>query len=169
MASLDKDLITENIFRLLDYSGVSDISFANLLEVSDKQIKRIKKGEASFSIDNINKACIFFNKALTNMNSTIVEYEHDYRLKLIKKHKANQEYSKLLIDRPSISYAIKHVLLVNDTIKKGMTVKQIREIFKAHGWIFTSAYVSLALKRNSDLFNIIPNPQKTGTFIYIKK
>lgn len=170
MASLNKDLIKKNIFKLLDYSGVTDISFAYLLSVSDKQIKRIRKGQAEFSIDNINKACDFFDISVLSLNSANLYIDQQFRSKLIKKHRGNDEYIKLLIDRPSISYAIKYELLQNDKfIDKSLTVKQIREIFEAKGWSFTSAYISLSLKRNSHFFEVTINPTKKGTFLYSKK
>jgi len=170
MDSLDKDLIRNNIFILIENSGISDINFANLLGISDKQIKRIKKSEAEFSINNINKAGDFFNKSLSIINSPKVEFEKDFRIKLIKKHRGNPEYIKLLSDRPSITYAIKHVLIFNEEFsKKGLTVREINDIFKLNGWTFSSAYISLALKRNKQLFNIIPNLLSKALFFTQKK
>ena len=170
MASLDKQIIKKNIFKLLDYSGLTDISFAYLLGVSDKQIKRIRKGEAEFNINNINKASDFFETSALSINSASLEIEQQFRSKLIKKHRGNDEYLKLLIDRPSISYAIKYELLQNEKFKgKSLAVKEIKEIFEAKGWSFTSAYISLALKRNSHLFEVTINPTKKGTFLYSKK
>ncbi|MFC6100321.1 hypothetical protein [Olivibacter domesticus] len=165
MANLNKDLIRKNIFKLIDYSGVTDVSFANLLEISDKQLKRIKKGEADFSIDNINRACNFFRKSLASINKTELEIDRLFRDKLIVTHKGNIEYSKILEDRPSITYAINFELLSNEEfINKGLTVKKIRELFRARNWEFSSAYISLAMSRNQD--KIARRKNEADKFVY---
>lgn len=169
MAILNKDLIKKNIFILLDYSGLTDISFANLLGVSDRQIKRIKKGKAEFSIDDINKACDFFHQSLKEINNKEVMPPISFRDKLINIHKADTEYNTLLEKRPSITYAINFELLNNNMFKEGnLTVKEIGQIFRNKKWIFTSSYISLALTRNKDKIKIEPHPSKKGTFVYSK-
>lgn len=170
MAILNKDLITKNLFVLLEFSGISDISYANLLNVSSKQIKRIKKGEAEFSIDNINKSCDFFKQSLERINNKEIIPDFNFRKKLLDIHKDNTEYSAILEKRPSITYAINFELLNNEKFLKGkLTVKEIGEIFRDRGWIFTSSYISLALKRNLDKINIEPHPSRKAVFVYSKK
>lgn len=170
MAILNKDLIKKNIFILLDYSGLTDISFANLLGVSDRQIKRIKKGKAEFSIDNINKACDFFNQLLDGINTKEITPDISFRSRLIDIHKDNTEYITLLEKRPPITYAITFELLNNKIFLKGkLTVRDINKVFKDNGWDFTSSYISLSLKRNADKILVEPHPTKKGTFVYSKR
>lgn len=169
MDNLNKTLIKKNLFILLAYSGLTDINFANLLGVSDKQIKRIKKGEAEFSIDNINKACDFFHKSLTNINNKEISLSFNYRDKLTEIHKANSEYSTFLQNRPTISYAINFELLNNPSFLLGkLEIKSIKQIFKERGWMFASSYISLAMQRNVMLIKTEPHPTKKGTFLYSK-
>ena len=170
MVSLDTKRIKDNILSLVDFSGLTDISFAYLLGVSDKQIKRIKKDEAEFSISDINKACDFFRKSLDDINSADMKYESNYRRKLMEAHNGNFEYVKLLTDRPSITYAIKYELLSTKVIpKRGITVNEIKKIFDSYNWVYSSAYISLALKRNIQLFTVSPNPNRNGSFLYQKR
>ncbi len=170
MANLNKELIHRNIFKLLNHSGLTDISFANLLGVSDKQVKRIKKGDAKFSIDNINKACDFFKKSLSSINNKEVEVDRRFRDKLIVSHKGNTEYSKVLNDNPSITYAIDFELMENEAfIEKGLEIKDIRMIFKARGWEYSSSYTSLAMQRNKARIAIFPHLTKKDTNLYSKK
>lgn len=170
MDNVNKILIRKNLFTLLDYSGLTDINFANLLGVSDKQVKRIKKGEAEFSIDNINKASNFFQKSLANINNKEISLSFDYRDKLTEIHKNNSEYSTFLQNRPSISYAINFELLNNTNFLRGkLEVKTIKQIFKTRGWIFASSYISLAMQRNVVLVKTEPHPTKKGTFVYSKR
>ncbi|MFD2962497.1 MULTISPECIES: hypothetical protein [Olivibacter] len=170
MANLNKELIKKNIFKLLDYSGLTDISFANLLDISDKQIKRIKKGEAEFSIDDINKACDFFKKTLASINSKEVEIDRKFRDKLIVQHKGNIEYSKLLQERPSITYAINFELLDNESFKtNGLDVSDISQVFEERGWEYSSSYISLAMSRNAEEIERIPHPTNKRRYAYKKR
>jgi len=91
MANLNKELIRQNIFQLLDDSGLTDLAFANLLDLSEKQIRLIKKEEAEFSIDDINKACDFFRKTINNLNTKQIETDYDLRDNLIFVNSCAQE------------------------------------------------------------------------------
>ena len=134
MDNVNKTLIRKNLFTLLDYSGLTDINFANPLGVFDKQVKRIKKGDAGFSIDNINKACDFFHKSLASINNKEISLDFNYRDKLIEVHKRNPEYSTFLQNRPTINYAITFELLHNPIFDRGkLEVKVIKQIFKDKG------------------------------------
>ncbi|MGK6352228.1 hypothetical protein [Parapedobacter sp. DT-150] len=170
MANLNKEMIRQNIFKLLDYSGLTDVSFANLLDVSDKQIKRIKKSEAAFSFDNINKSCDFFGKSLSSINNKEVEVDRRFRDKLIAKHKGNTEYSKILEERPSITYAINFELLENESFKtSGLDVSSISHIFEERGWEYSSSYISLAMNRNAERIARQPHPSKPRRYVYRRK
>src|SRR3546814_17745361 len=94
MANLNKELIRQNIFQLLDDSGLTDLAFANLLELSEKQIRLIKKEEAEFSIDDINKACDFFRKTINNLNTKQIETDYNLKDNLILAKKKNNKKKK---------------------------------------------------------------------------
>ncbi|MFB2121694.1 hypothetical protein [Parapedobacter sp. 2B3] len=167
MANLNKELIRKNIFKLLDYSGLTDLSFADLLDVSEKQIRRIKKGAAEFSINDINKACDFFRKSFASINRREIEADRMFRDKLITQHKGNPEYSTILEKRPSITYAINFELLYNENFrKKGLGISKISQLFEARGWKFSSAYISLAMVRNADRIKRIRNLERKGWYVY---
>jgi hypothetical protein len=156
MANLNLEAITKNIFKLLDYSGTTDVNFANLLAISEKQFRLIKNGQAEYNIKSINKACEFFNVSLSKINGKEIEINNDYREQLANRHKDNSEYYTLLESRPPIRHAIKFALLADLEFKNnGLIVGEIREIFIRKGWIFTSRYISTSLIRNSDLVDIV--------------
>lgn len=170
MNNLNKELIHKNILMLLHYSGLTDINFANLLGISDKQIKRIRKKDAEFSINDINKAADFFKKSISAINSTDIKLDRLFRDKLIVQHNGNAEYSKILEDRPTITYAINFELLQNEKFNsEGLTAGEIKEIFSARGWNYTSSYISLAMKRNENKISILPHPEIPRTNLYSKK
>lgn len=167
MANLNKELIRDNIFKLLDYSGLTDLVFANLLNISEKQIRLIKSGLAEFSIDDINKACDFFRKPFASINHKEIEVDRMFRDKLISQHKNNAEYSTILEKRPSITYAINFELIYNEKFRtKGLGIGKIRELFETRGWKFSSGYISTAMVRNADRIKRIPNPDRQGWYLY---
>lgn len=156
MENLNLRIITINIFKLLDYSGITDLEFADILDISEKQLRLIKKGKAEFNIDNINKACGFFNIQLSKVNKTEVHINNNFREKLAIKHKNNPEFYPILECRPSIRHAIRFVLLLDETFKtKGLGVGDIKTLFESKGWYFTSTYISTSISRNSDLVQVV--------------
>ncbi|ERJ57933.1 hypothetical protein [Sphingobacterium paucimobilis] len=156
MEHLNLNIISTNIFKLLDYSGLSDLTFANLLGFSEKQLRLIKKHKAQFNIDNLNKACDFFNVALTRINKAEFEPETDLRERLLIKHRKNTEYYTLLEKRPTIRHAIRFILLNHLIFKtEGLGSGDIRAVFLEKDWDFTSRYISTAMLRNSDLVEIV--------------
>lgn len=170
MASLNKERIRKNIFRLLDCSGLTDIAFANLLFISEKQLRLIKGGKAEFKIDSINKACDFFKITFNSINNKEIDLDRTLRGKLTLQHKNNPEFSKILNDNPSITYAIDFELLENkDFISGWLEIKDIRKLFKQRGWIYSSSYTSLGINRAKDKIDIKMHPTKANTKIYTKK
>lgn len=156
MENLNLKTITINIFKLLDYSGITDLDFADLLDISEKQLRLIKKGKAEFSIDNINKACNFFNITLSKINKTEVQVDNDFRETLALKHKNNSEFYPLVESRPTIRHAIRFTLLPDNTFNsKGLGVGDIKTLFDSKGWDFTSTYISTSMIRNSNLVKVV--------------
>lgn len=167
MQELNKQILKENIFKLLYFSGLTDIAFANMLGITSRQIIRIKNGDAEFNIDNINKACEFFNVKLLSINTKEIKITNSYREKLMNFHKGNTEYEAIIIKRPSITYAIEFYLLSNEKfVNEGIDVKQIKEIFISKGWNFSSAYISLAMSRNTNKILKLPHTTRIGKNIY---
>lgn len=151
MISIDRKFITENILNLLDYCGVADSDFANLIEKSSRTMVRIRKGEAIFTIESINIATQFFDKTLDQLNTIKIEFEENYRNKLKDIHKSNTSFYSILDKRPAITYAITYHLLANKEFElSGLHVEAIQEFFKSYGWDFSSSYISSSMIRRSD-------------------
>jgi len=156
MENLNLEIITSNILKLLDFSGVADLRFAEILGISEKQFRLIKNEEANFNINNINKACDFFNIQLNKINKATFKPENDLREKLANKHRNNVEYYPLLESRPTIRHAIKFTLLQNPGfISEGLITSDIRSVFLSKGWDFTSRYISTGMQRNLDLVKVV--------------
>ena len=156
MKNLNTDYIRTNIFKLIDSVGISDISFAYILGISDKQLKRIKKQEADFTLENINKACDFFALSVSKLNSKHLKIDHRLREQLAVKHRNNTEYNIHINIKPSLPHAIKTVLLNDKTFREeGLTVSQIGRVFEKIGWVYSSSYISGSMSRNSDIIEII--------------
>jgi len=163
MANLNLKTITKNIFKLLDYSGLTDIMFANILGISEKQLRLIYSNEAEFNIDNINKACELFVVSINKINNEHIEIDNSFREKLAIKHKNNDEFSSFLELRPSIRHAIRFILVQHLEFKNnGLIVSEIENIFLAKGWNYTSGYISTAMNRNDDLVEIKGKRIKNG-------
>lgn len=155
MAKLNLEIITRNIFKLLDYSGITDIMFANILSISEKQLRLINSNEAEFNIDNINKACEFFTVSINKINNEHIELDSFFREKLVLKHKNNIEYYTLLEVRPTIRHAIRFALLENSNfVSNGLIIAEIRDLFLKRKWDFASGYISTGMARNKDLVEI---------------
>jgi len=155
MANLNLKIITRNILKLLDYSGLTDIMFANILGISEKQLRLINSNQAEFSIDNINKSCDFFAVSINKINNEDIDVDSLFRKKLALKHKNNIEYYTLLETRPSIRHAIRFALLGNSNFKiNGLITKEIRDLFLEQEWDFNSGYISTGMARNKDLVEI---------------
>ncbi len=173
MANLNLEIITKNIFKLLDYSGLTDIMFANILGISEKQLRLINSDEAEFNIDNINKACEFFALSLSKINNDDVDIDNTFREKLASKHKNNIEFSSLLALRPSIRHAIRFVLLQYPKFKNdGLIVSEIENVFLEKGWRYTSGYISTGMTRNSEFVKVkgklIKNGKKVNVYTATK-
>lgn len=155
MANLNLKIIKTNIFKLLDYSGLSDIMFANILGISEKQLRLIQSNNAEFNIVNINKASEFFAISINKINSENIELDFRFREKLALKHKNNIEYYAQLIIRPTLRHAIRFLLVGNSNFKnRGFVIGEIRDMFLERGWDFASGYISTGMARNKDLIEI---------------
>ncbi|MCX2582722.1 hypothetical protein OQ267_02885 [Pedobacter sp. MR22-3] len=129
--------------------------FANVLGISEKQLRLVKSNEAEFNIDNINKAAEFFAVSINKINSEEIEIDVCFREKLALKHKNNIEYYSLLETRPTLRHAIRFTLLENSNFKSnGFTIGEIRDLFLEQKWNFTSGYISTGMARNNDLIEI---------------
>ncbi len=150
MTSINREVITENILKLIDSNGIEDNDFAHLIEKSTRTLSRIRKGQSLFNIDAINVASSFFDKSLIELNEQEIVIENDSRNKLKHIHKNNVAYSNMLEKRPSITYAITFHLLSNkEFCSKGMIVDKIKKFFESLGWNYSSSYISSSMTRNS--------------------
>ncbi|MFC4196631.1 hypothetical protein, partial [Pedobacter jamesrossensis] len=154
----------------MDYSGLTDIMFANLLGISDKQLRLIKSNKAEFSIDTINKASEFFTVSINKINSEDLEIDVCFREKLALKHKNNIEYYTLLESRPTLRHAIRFTLLENSDFRSnGFITSEIRNLFLEKEWDFSSGYISTGMARNKDLVEIAGKKIIKGKEVHIYK
>lgn len=168
MENLNLEVITMNIFKLVYYSGITDLNFSQLLEISEKQLRLIKSSKAEFNISNINRACEFFDVSLSKMNDRKMVLENNLRETLALTHKNNLQFHTLLIHRPSIRHAIRFLLVQNEDFKNnGFIVSEIRNLFLKRGWDYTSRYISTSMGRNDDLIKIKYKQIKNGKQVNI--
>ncbi|WP_164113043.1 MULTISPECIES: hypothetical protein [Sphingobacterium] len=150
MSSINREVITKNILKLIDANGIDDKDFANLIEKSTRTLARIRNDEALFNVEAINIASLFFKKSLTELNIPDIQIEDNSRNTLKDIHKDNVSYYSLLEKRPSITYAIIHYLLTNEEFcSKGMIVDKIKKLFESFGWKYSSSYISSSMVRNN--------------------
>lgn len=170
MTSIDRKFITENILNLLDYSGVADSDFANLIEKSSRTMVRIRKGEALFTIESINIAAQFFDKTLDELNTIKIEFEQNFRNKLKEIHKSNTSYYAILEKRPAITYAINYYLLEHYEFQtSGMIVDNIKDFFISFGWEYSSSYISSSMNRSKKQIFVAGTEIKDGNEVNIYK
>lgn len=168
MKNLNLKQISENIFSLFEFAGIQKTQIANILGVSNRQITRINRKKTSFSVSSINIACAFFDISIDELNQEKLNIMHDIRDKLLIRHKNNLEYYHILTTRPSITYAIKHILLHNTTfIEQGFTAGDIRKLFLEKGLDYDSKYISTAMARNSTLVDVIGSKTVRGKTVNI--
>ncbi|MGJ1436913.1 hypothetical protein [Sphingobacterium siyangense] len=168
MKSLNLSLIRDNIFKLLDYSGLTDLAFANILDISEKQLRLIKKKKANFNEDNINRACVFFTVPFSKLNTPEIEIDIHFRSTLSSRHQKNSEFHSILESTPTITFAIKYSLLADLNFKKyGFSTGEIKKFFSQQGWEYSSRYISLAMARNKDLIEIVGTKVERGRLINI--
>ena len=169
MANYSKEILQENVFTLLRFSGITYEQFANILEISLRKLKYVKNGESEFSIADVSKIAIFFNKSFAEITTQKIEVNRNFRNELLNIYRKNVEYRKILEDRPSIPYAIEFILIFDPEFENsGLEVKQILQIFRKYGWDYRSSSVSKELKKMGGLIKLKPHPQKKGVNLYAK-
>ncbi|KLT63908.1 hypothetical protein [Pedobacter sp. BMA] len=155
MQNLNLRIITANIFDLLEHSGLTDLAFVYIIEISDKQLRLIRNGKAEFGIDEINKAAAFFLVTINELNEGPIEIESEYREILASIHSKNYNYAAVLELRPSITHALRFGLAGNSVFEKvGLTTGEMKQAFLEKGWAFQSKYISTGIARNKDLFEV---------------
>lgn len=169
MANYSKEILQENVFTLLRFSGITYEQFANILEISLRKLKYVKNSESEFSIVDVNKIAIFFNKSFAEITTQKIEVNINFRNELLNIHRKNVEYRKILEDRPSIPYAIEFILVFDPEFKNSeLEVKQILQVFRKYGWDYRSSSVSKELKQMGSLIKSKPHPKKKGINLYSK-
>lgn len=161
------DIFTENLNMLIEYSGLTDESFSNMMGFSLRKLKYLKRGTGSLKVQELEKISGFFQIKKLTTKKIIVE--RNLRGKLLKIHAKNEEYKKPLEERPTIVYAIKRILLADEKFNHPAEVRTIRDFFKKQGWDYNSSSISTALKRMPDKIKIEPHPSKKGTFVYSRR
>lgn len=169
MANYSREIFRENVFNLVRFSGLTFEQFANILEISLRKLKYVKKGESKFSISDVNKIALFFDISFAELTTKKIEVTRNFRNELLDTHRRNLEYRKTLEDPPSIPYAIEFILVFDPDFKnKELEVKQILQIFQKYGWDYRSSSVSKELKKIVTLVRSKPHPHKNGVNLYSK-
>lgn len=122
--------------------------FANIIGLSKRWLQYVKSGTYDFDHASIDKACKFFN--IDFINLTTLKLKSSYRSSLQKHHKSNLEYSKILSEAPSISYAIEFILIKdNEFIESdGTEIRKIRKILEKYDLTYKSSSLSNELQKS---------------------
>lgn len=170
MANSKQYIIIQNLNQLIDASGLSDLSFSNMLEISIRKLRYIKSGKANLKLADIEIFADFFGISTFNLSKSNIKIGTNFRNKLLEKYKNKYEYRVEFEKTPSITFAIRYYLINSPEFLTSKEVKDIRLILEnIMGWKYSSPSLSNALKRMPDLIKIEPHPTKKGTFVYSKK
>lgn len=149
---------------------MSDLDFANILEKSDRTLKRMRNGEAEFNIDDVNLSVSFFGSQIADLNKGNFLAKSHFRHHLIDKHKNNTEYSVILKKRPTITFAIQYYLMIDPAFaQNGYSVNEIKTFFEKLSWKYSSAYISSAMARSNPMIQISGTKIVRGKKINIYK
>jgi len=159
----------KNILNLIDASGLTENQFAEMMNLSIRKWRYIKKGRVDLKLSDIEKIGNFFYVSVSQLSGTNFKVRNDLRHFLLEKYKNNTEYRAHLEKKPSLIFAIKYVLLSYRGFLEPMEVKDIQLYFKSLNWEFKSSSISNALIRLREEIDIQPHPSKTKTFTYNAK
>lgn len=170
MKKFNADITKDNIFELIRHSGISLESFGNIIGVSKRWIHYLKKGTYQFDLVGIEKSSEFFNIPFTKLTTTSIVPPNNYRISLQKHHKKNPEYSKILLENPSIPYIIEFVLLIDETFisQKELEIKDVKRILLKYNLIYKGSSLSTEFQK-SNFIEHWSHPTKKKTYLYKKK
>lgn len=173
MANYNKEILKENVLQLIEYAGLTDEQFVNIIDISVRKLQYLKNNEvdkAKFTIEDIEKISILFNRDFIDITTKSIQVSSDFRNELLNTHRGNIEYTKILEDRPSIPYAIKFVLVEDLEFQNTkLEVKHILKIFQKYGWVYKSSSVSNELKKLVNIIHSETHPSKKLTNLYSRK
>ena len=163
------DIILKNIINLIDASGITENHFAEMMNLSIRKWRYIKKGRVDLKLSDIEKIGNFFSVSVSQLSSTNFKVRNDLRHFLLQKYKNNTEYRTHLETKPSLMFAIRYVLLNYPGFIEPMEIRDIQKYFKTFNWEFSSSSISNAMIRIREDINIQPHASKNKTFIYYAK
>jgi len=169
MVDSNHDNIINNINKLIDATGLSDVSIANMLNLSIRKLKYLKRGKVKLKLIDIELFTNFFNVSIHDLSKINFKTNSQIRERLKEKYRGNVEYVIHFEQTPTITYSIQYVLINSPLFKKPMEIKDIRSLLKSRGWIYRSSSISQALARQTELVEIQNHPTKKKTFLYSKK
>ena len=169
MVDSNHDNIINNINKLIDATDLSDVSIANMLNLSIRKFKYLKRGKVKLKLIDIELFTNFFNVSINDLSKINFKTNSQTRERLKEKYKSNVEYAIHFEQTPTITYSVKYVLINSPLFHKPMEVNEIKSLFKSRGWIYRSSSISQALARQTELVKIQNHPTKKNIFLYSKK
>lgn len=168
MPQFDGKIIGKNIKSLREASGLSQLDFSHLVEISRRSIANIEAGTGSNSLDLLDRIFTFFNIKIGDTLKKEIQIPIDFRERLIANHKNNKPLLILLRKQPNISYAINYKLLKSGFINTPKEVNEIKGFFEQYGWNYLGTSISNGLKREAGKIRIGEHSSKKNTNVYSK-
>ncbi len=168
MAQFDRKIIGKNIKSLREASGLSQLDFSHLVDISRRSIANIEAGTGGNNLDMLDRIFSFFNIKISDTLKKEIQIPINFRETLISNHKNNKPLLLLLGKKPNITYAIKYKLLKSDFINLPKEVNEIKLFFEQYGWVYLGTSISNALKREHDRIWIGEHKFKKNTYVYSK-
>jgi len=169
MAQFDRKIIGKNIKSLREASGLSQLDFSHLVDISRRSIANIEAGTGNNNLDHLDNIFSFFNVKINDILKKEIQIPINFRESLIANHKNNKPLLILLGKQPNITYAIKYKLLKSDFINTPKEVNEIKLFFEQYGWGYLGTSISNGLKREADKILISKHEFKKNTNVYSKK
>ena len=141
MADSNHEVIIKNINQLIDATGLSDVSIADILNLSVRKLKYIKSGKLNLKLSDIELLANFFDVTVQSISKSSFRGHLQIRQQLVEKYKGKLEFSTHFEKTPSIAYAIRFSLVENPSFNMPMEVKEIKKALQKKGWTHQSSSI----------------------------
>lgn len=166
MNSSIRQTIGKNIKSLRESLGLSQLKFANLIEISRASLINIESGKKGYNLNLLDKILLFSNYKLEELSKEFFLIPNDFRENLASRYKDDPATYTILNGKPTIVYAIKYKLLNSNFLDEPKEINEIKHFFKSFGWEFNGSSIQNALKRMPTLILIQAHEKKKNTNVY---